>query len=111
MDPKEEFQARKLIDSSPDKLYEAADRLLARSPGFFHDEEDAIFDAMLELRPTRRRAFFTEHILALTHLFSTARFKLMESLCTGTEAQALIARLREATEGRIDDMTAVATTV
>ena len=111
MDPKEEFQARKLIDSSPDKLYEAADRLLARSPGFFHDEEDAIFDAMLELRPTRRRAFFTEHTLALTHLFSTARFKLMESLCTGTEAQALIARLREATEGRIDDMTAVAATV
>lgn len=111
MDPKEEFQARKLIDSSPDKLYEAADRLLARSPGFFSDEEDAIFDAMLELRPARRRTFFTEHILALARLFSTTRFKLMESLCTGTEAQALIARLREATEGRIDDMTAVAATV
>jgi hypothetical protein len=111
MDPKEEFQARKLIDSSPDKLYEAADRLLARSPGFFSDEEDAIFDAIIELRPTRRRAFFIEHILALSRLLSMSRFKLMESLATGTEVQALIARLREATEWRIDDMTAVAATV
>jgi Domain of unknown function (DUF4157) len=111
MEPMEEFQARKLIDPSADSLYRAAGRVLSRAPGNFHDDEDMVFDALVELNPSRRRAFFFEYWDALYDLLSKSRFRLLETLCTGTEVEALIARLREATEGRRDDQAAVSAVV
>ena len=106
LDPTEEHQARKLIDSSPAGLYRAASRLLGRSPSF-----DTLFDALLDLRPAARGAFFREHLLTLFRKFSVAEFRLLSSLGSASEAQVLIARLRQATEGRLDDMEAVAAVV
>ncbi|HET6211052.1 MAG TPA: DUF4157 domain-containing protein, partial [Jatrophihabitans sp.] len=111
MDPSEEFQARKLIDPSPTALYTAVGRLLARAPGFLSNDDDAVFSAVLELAPSQRRTFFNDHLMQLYRLLSVARFRLMSTMCSGTEAQALLARLRQATEGRRDDMTAVAAVV
>jgi hypothetical protein len=107
MSAKEEFEARSLINSTPEGQYTAADRLLSRAPGFFSDEEDPVFDAVLALTPTLRRKFYDQHLGALWLLLSTRRFFLLRTLAYGTEAQALVARLRLATEGRIDDAAAV----
>src|SRR6185437_1848010 len=111
MDPSEEFQARKLIDPRPAALYTAVGRLLARAPGFFSNDDDAVFSAVLELSPAQRRTFFSDHLIQLYRLLSTSRFRLMNTMCSGTEAQALLARLRQATEGRRDDLAAVSAVV
>ncbi|MEU5265227.1 DUF4157 domain-containing protein [Amycolatopsis sp. NPDC021455] len=107
MEPKEEFQARSLIDPTPDGRYAAAEQLLRRAPGVFHDEEDAVFDSLMDLSPTQRRQFYTAHEPAISSLMSDSRRDLLRNLAYGSEADALIARLREATEGRRDDMAAV----
>ena len=107
MDAKEEFDARVLMDPSDDSRYRAMQQLLERAPGFFHDDEDEVFDGILELKPTQRRRFYDANHDKTESLFSADRNALFRYLCYGTEAQALIARLQQATEGRIDDMTAV----
>ncbi|WP_205661011.1 eCIS core domain-containing protein [Amycolatopsis vastitatis] len=107
MEPKEEFQARSLIDPTPDGRYAAAEQLLRRAPGVFHDEEDAVFDSLMDLSPAQRRQFYTAHEPAISSLMSDSRRDLLRNLAYGSEADALIARLREATEGRSDDMAAV----
>lgn len=105
LNPKEEFDARVLLD--PSWTYDAAERLLRRAPGIISDEEDAVFDALITLRPELRRRFFNQHSLALVRLFSVQRFRLVAALVRGSEAEALIIRLRLATEGRIDDQEAI----
>jgi hypothetical protein len=107
MEIMEEFEARKLIDPSPEGLYTAAERVLARAPGLLSDDEDAVFDAILALAPGRRRAFYDANLAALTSLLSESRLTLLRTMSYGTEAQAIVARLRQATEGRSDDMAAV----
>ncbi|ALG08406.1 eCIS core domain-containing protein [Kibdelosporangium phytohabitans] len=111
MDPKEEFQARLLINPTAEGKYEAMQQLLNRAPGTFHDEEDAVFDGIMELTPAQRGRFHDANRTAIESLFSEDRSTLFRNLCKGTEAQALIARLREATEGRSDDMDAVKSVV
>ncbi|WP_370964385.1 DUF4157 domain-containing protein [Amycolatopsis sp. cg9] len=107
MEPQEEFQARSLIDPTPEGRYAAAEHLLRRAPGVFHDEEDAVFDSLMELSPAQRRQFYTAHESAITDMMSDSRAGLLRNLAYGSEADALIARLREATEGRRDDLAAV----
>ena len=70
-----------------------------------------MFSAVLELSPTQRRTFFHDHLIELYRLLSLSRFRLMSTMCSGTEAQALLARLRQATEGRRDDLAAVSAVV
>jgi uncharacterized protein DUF4157 len=105
MSVKEEYDARLLI--APQERYLAADRLVARAPGIVSDEEDLVFDAIWHLAPGERVRFWVDHTVALYHLLSTEQFQLLGTLARGTEAQALVARLRLATEGRIDDKEAV----
>jgi hypothetical protein len=102
---KEEYDARLLID--PEKKYTAAECLLKRAPGVLSDEADAVFDSIWALTPTERRTFYKTNTVQLYHLLSADRFKLLGTLVAGTEAEALIARLRLATEGRIDDQEAI----
>lgn len=102
---KEEYDARLLID--PEKKYAAADSLLKRAPGVLLDDEDLVFDAIWALTPAERRVFYKEKEIALKSLLLEDRFKLLGTLVAGTEVEALIARLRLATEGRIDDQEAV----
>jgi hypothetical protein len=106
MDIKEEYEARLLID--PKNKYTAAERLLKRAPGgILPDKEDLVFDAIWALTPTERKTFYKKKEGPLKDLLSEDRFNLLGTLVEGTEAAALIARLREATEGRIDDQEAV----
>jgi hypothetical protein len=105
MGVKEEYDARLLID--PDQKVAAAERLLKRAPGLVSDDEDLVLDAIWALTPTERRAFFDKHLLALNRLLSSDQFKLLATLSKGTEAVALMARLRLATEGRLDDQEAI----
>jgi hypothetical protein len=105
MDVKEEYDARLLID--PEKKYAAAEHLLTRAPGVVSDDEDLVFDAIWALAPSERKGFYNKHNMDLHHLLSADRFKLLGTLSTGTEAEALIARLRLATESRIDDKEAI----
>ena len=107
MDPKEEYDARVLLNPTPDGLYRAAVQLLNRASGFFSDLEDPVFDAILALEPAQRRRFFSEQLYALYHLLDTWQLVIVRRLAEGSEAQALIARLRLATESRIDDQAAV----
>jgi hypothetical protein len=105
MDPKEEYEARLLIDGTPEGKYTAAEKLLARARGVLH--HDDAFDAMMGLAPSERRRFFDAHLLQLVRLLDAGEFALISQLSKASEAQALIVRLRQATEGRIDDMAAV----
>jgi hypothetical protein len=107
MDPKEEYQARCLIDSTPEGKYAAAEKVLQRAPGVFHDEEAAVFDSLIALPPAKRKDFFDKYSDQLRSLLFQGQYDLVKALCSGTEAQALVARLRLATEGKIDDMAAV----
>ncbi|MFB9240308.1 DUF4157 domain-containing protein [Massilia antarctica] len=105
MGVKEEYDARLLID--PEKKYAAAEHLLTRAPGVVSDDEDLVFDAIWALTPSERKDFYNKRNMDLHHLLSADRFKLLGTLSTGTEAEALIARLRLATESRIDDKEAI----
>ena len=109
MDNKEEYQARLLID--PEHPYVAAERVLTRAPGVFSGDADLVFDAIWALSPADRRRFFYEKKEPLQDLLMPFRFPMLQTLVSGTEAEALIARLREATEGRIDDQEAIRATV
>jgi hypothetical protein len=101
MSPTEEYEARLLI--SPNQRYEAVCQLVDRAPGFI-DEEDPVFTAILDLKPSERKALFnTTRVLAIRRMLSGAQFKILETIVRGTEAQAVLARLRLATEDRIDD--------
>jgi Domain of unknown function (DUF4157) len=116
MDAKEEYEARCLINPSDAGRYAAAEQLLTRAPGFFHDEEDAVFDSLLALPPTLRRSFYDQHAAALTRLladdfFAGRRLTLLRELSYGTEVQTLIARLRLATERRTDDTAGIQSAV
>jgi hypothetical protein len=107
MDPKEEFEARCLINPTADGKFEAAQKLLGRAHGILSDEEDAVFDAFLDLTPPLRKRLYNENLKQTAEIFTDERRTLLRNLAYGSEAQALIARLKEATEGRSDDMAAV----
>lgn len=106
----EEYEARLLID--PADRYEATAHLIDRAQGFVTDEEDPVFNAFMELTPAdRRRLWNTTRLLALRRLLSGSQFALVHVMVVGTEAQTLVARLRLATEGRLDDPEGIRTVV
>ena len=101
MSPEQEFQARVLIN--PAQRYQATEKLLERASGFISDTEDPLFNAILRLSPTQRKQFWQSHIMSIYNLLSHHSFHLLQKLVHGSEAQAIHARLRLATEGRFDD--------
>jgi len=121
MDPKQEYDARLLME--PDARYQATVRLLARAEGVFWDEEDAVFDAILRLSPADRSAIYLNEYDVLQSMLTADQLALVRTMTVGqetgvvgldarsTEAQSLMARLRLATEGRIDDAEGIQTVV
>ncbi|HTX91840.1 MAG TPA: DUF4157 domain-containing protein [Anaerolineales bacterium] len=101
MNAREEYDARNLIDASAEANYATAMRMLNRR------DEETLFDAILALAPTQRRQFINDQYVNLFDLLPNWQLTIVRSMMEGGEAQALIARLRLATEGRLDDMTAV----
>lgn len=103
---REEYEARLLV--SPQEKYAAAEHVLARARHWlWFDDEDPVFDAIWALAPAERRRFVDGKGTTLRALLSGDSYNLLRTLATGTEAEALVARLRLATEGRSDDMQAV----
>ena len=126
MNPEEEYKARLLID--PIEGYTATSQLISRASSWTGDTEDPVFDAILALSPSERKSIWENHSNALSSLVWPAKLNLIRLMATGrttqaaqanpqspeaqsTEAQALIARLRLATEGRIDDTKGIQTVV
>ena len=126
MNPEEEYKARLLID--PNGGYTATSQLISRASSWTGDTEDPVFDAILALSPSERRLIWEKHSNALSGLVWAGKLSLIRLMATGrttqaaqanpqsaetksTEAQALIARLRLATEGRIDDTKGIQTVV
>lgn len=101
MGVKEEYDARLLID--PAQRYQAVDRLVERAPGVFTDDEDLVFTAISDLPRADRRRLYDARLVLLYRMLSNAQLALLRTVSYGTEAEALVARLRLATEGRIDD--------
>ena len=111
MDAKEEYDGRVLIDGSPAGLLAAAKRAVERG------DKDPVFDAVLALAPKPREEFVRTHEVQLYRMLSNYELDLVRSMARqvkidgqtfgGNEVDALIARLRLATEGRRDDMVAV----
>ena len=99
MAPKDEYEARVMM--SPANRMKATKRLLEEG------EKDGLLDAILKLQPAQRQSFYNDNRHALIKLFSADDIKLVHTLSFESEAQALIARLRLATEGRIDDKDAI----
>ncbi len=61
----------------------------------------------MALSPTARARFFNDHVVQLYKLLGESGVPLIYNCPKASEAQALIIRLRLATEGRIDDTAAV----
>jgi Domain of unknown function (DUF4157) len=111
MDAKEEYQARLLFDDSPAGLRKIADRMIER------EAKDPLFDAILALPPADRAEFVRVNDARLYDMLYVWQLELVRSMARqitvhhetfgGNEVDALIARLRLATEGRRDDMEAV----
>ncbi|MEJ2454127.1 MAG: DUF4157 domain-containing protein [Candidatus Thiodiazotropha sp.] len=106
MNPQEEYEARLLM--KPADRYEAVVQLIARAEGLFVDDEDEVFNALFDLSPEERGRVWRSQRSQLEEFLSDDQMTLVESLMTGSEAQAVMARLRLATEGRIDDTEAIA---
>jgi Domain of unknown function (DUF4157) len=107
MNAKEEYQARTLIDPSPDGLYWAAVKLLGHAGTPLWGDKDIFYDAVLALDPRRRGTFFNVYEETLHVVLWDYQFDLLKTLSRGSEAQALIARLQLATKHRSDDLEAV----
>jgi|GEM_PF-2918014 len=101
MSPEEDFEARILIN--PANRYQATVRLLERAPGIVSDTEDPLFNAILVLPRDQRRRFYNGHFMQLYDLLDNWQLTAVRTMATGSEAEGLIARMRLATEYRIDD--------
>ncbi len=111
MSAKEEYQARVLIDPSSQSRYLATEKLLKRAEGIFSDEEDPVFDAILDLIPNERARFVREHEESLASMLSEWQMTAVRAMASGDEAAALIARLELATSNRLDDQQGIETVV
>lgn len=119
MSAKEEYDGRLLIQ--PDKRYDATVQLISRAKGTFSDDEDPVFDAILNLSPSERQQIWQTQLYRLNSMLSESQISLIRLMTLGsedknirsdnrsTEAQALMARLRLATEGRTDDKEGIQT--
>ncbi len=106
MNAREEFDARNLIDTDRAGRLRTAERMLALG------DEDPLYDAILALDQEPRREFvMTTHYLELYHLLYQWQLDILAAMVQGTEVDALLARLRLATEGRIDDQEGVTAVV
>lgn len=115
MDAREEYKARLLFDDKSQGLMDIADRMIKR------EAKDGLYDAFLLMPPLVRKNYFNDHWADLRRLLGNDDLRLIESMVRvvskgkesfgGSEVDALIARLRLATEDRSDDMDAVQSTV
>lgn len=113
MNPREEYEARGLLDTSPAGRLRTAERMLERWA------RDPLYDAVLDLEEWRRNQFFLDHYRQLHHLLFLSLapdrpdrvLNLFKTLSRGRDVEALIARLRLATEDRSDDQAGITSVV
>lgn len=96
LDADQLLAARRLLQ--PDQLSAAVLERIKAANGWVNDDESAVFDVLLELPPAERRALWENNPDAFSFLGGTDRARV-QSICTGTEAQALQERMAEATDG------------
>ncbi|MED5374323.1 MAG: ADP-ribosyltransferase [Myxococcota bacterium] len=104
LDADQLFQARQLLQ--PDQLGAAVLERIQAANGFFGDDEDAVMAALMTLPQADRAAFWTQHGASFDFLSAQERGR-MAQICTGSEADALAARMEQATDGLGTDDDAV----
>lgn len=121
MNADEEFEARTLIYPEPNMLIDHVERRVARAAGMFNDDEGAVHDAILQLSPAQRVVFWhgADRSLPFLNTDEKAAIKRMcvkveatdehghETYGVITEAEAMHARLKLATDGKGTDDTGV----
>ncbi len=101
----EYYDARKLM--SPDDLYSVVLERIRNANGFFNDDEDAVYNVILDLTPADRQRIWNDNP-GLFDFMSESEKASVRTLCLGTEAQALAERMDLATSGLGTDDDAVA---
>jgi hypothetical protein len=99
LNAKEYFEAQKLL--TPDKLYGHVVQWIENAKGTFDDDEDSVYNAILELPIDQRQKLWDEHggRSGIFSFLEEEEYDSVKILCLGTEAAALTERLRLATSG------------
>ncbi len=105
LDDDEYYEARKLM--SPDDLYSVVLERIRNANGFFNDDEDAVYNVILELTPADRARVWNENPGIFDYMSESEKASV-RTLCLGTEAEALAERMDLATDGWGTDDDAVA---
>ncbi len=105
LDDGEYYEARKLL--TPNNLYPLAVERIQNAPGWWNDDEAAVYDVILELSPGDRARLWNEN-QTLFGFMSAGEKASVQRMCTGTEADALDERMDRATSGLGTDDDAVA---
>lgn len=112
LDDDEMFEARKLL--TPSAIYELVIERVKDAEGRFNDDEAAVYTALLDLTPAQRYRIWTEQWDIFDEFLNGNEKAIVKRMCvnpegTGpaTEAQALNARMDEATAGAGTDDPAV----
>ncbi|MCK6506501.1 DUF4157 domain-containing protein [Myxococcota bacterium] len=105
LDDDEYYQARKLM--TPDNLYGVVLERVRNAEGFFNDDEDAVYNVVLELSPADRQRLWNDNPGLFDYMNEDEK-QSVRRLCLGTEAQALAERMTLATDGLGTDDDAVA---
>ena len=106
MNAREEYEARGLLDPSEEARLETATSLLKRR------DADPLFDAILDLAPAARQQFvMIDHSEELLNHVGRQDYTVLVEMARGDDVEALIARLRLATEDRKDDQEAVSAVI
>lgn len=112
LDADEMFEARKLL--TPDAIYDLVIKRIKNAEGTFDDDEAAVYNALLDLTPEQRYRIWTEQWDIFDEFLNGDEMRFVKRMCvnpegTGpaTEAQALAARMDEATAGGGTDDDAV----
>ena len=103
LNAKEYFQASKLLD--PKHLYDAAVEFIRSAPGF-DDDEAGTYDVILDLSLADRRRLWQEQEGLFSFMDADEKASA-QTMCLGTEADALKERLKIATSGPGTDDDAV----
>ncbi len=97
----EMFKARKYLavgDAREQEMFDAVIKRIKGAEGVLDDDEDAVWDALLDLTPEQRKTLWEKHE-AIFSFLSAGEKKAVKTMCTGSEAEALKERMRLATSG------------
>lgn len=96
------FEARKLIaagSGTDEAMVQAAIQRIEAASGLLNDDENAVWDALLDLSVEQRRTLWKDHREVFSFMGGRSERRSLQTICTGTQAEALKERLRLATAG------------